>query len=187
MLDETFHPTQTLSQREELAAFEKTATIVQAAAQLRADDSAEATVHLALCQLMMRMACKPWVVHALDLRMLLQKPRDREGIGAMPLHSQCKRLDATQDQKAIKGAGNVAERVLHEAQPIGQLAVANDHCATERVGVPIQELGYGMHHDIDAVIERALAVWRGECVVADCEQATPLGYLRDRREVRQLQ
>ena len=47
---------------------------------------AEATDHLATCQLVLGMAGKPGITHRFDGRVRLQVLRDAQTVGAMPLH-----------------------------------------------------------------------------------------------------
>src|SRR5205085_4402355 len=78
MLDETLHAAQTLSQREQAAALERTARALEAAAQYRGDDTAETTRHLSPGKRVLRVTRQPRVVHALDPGMLLQELRSEE-------------------------------------------------------------------------------------------------------------
>src|SRR5256714_4872413 len=88
MLDEALHAAQTLRQREQAAALERTARALEAAAQYRGDDTAETTRHLSPGKRVLRVTRQPRVVHALDPGMLLQELRDGERIGAASLHGQ---------------------------------------------------------------------------------------------------
>src|SRR5256885_6573112 len=66
MLDEALHAAQTLRQREQAAALERTARALEAAAQYRGDDTAETTRHLSPGKRVLRVTRQPRVVHALD-------------------------------------------------------------------------------------------------------------------------
>src|SRR6185437_8019959 len=112
MLDETLHPAQTLCQREQMAALQHPASVIQIPAQNRRDDATIPARHLSLRQRMLRMAFESRVVHPLDLRMFLQKLRNGERIRTVPLHTQRQRLDAAQRQKAVKRSRYGTDRIL---------------------------------------------------------------------------
>src|SRR5215469_5462042 len=105
MLDEAFHPAEALGEREQPAVLERAACRLEAATQLRGDDAAVAAGHLSPRERVLRVAGKSRVMHALDARMLLEELRDRERVGAMPLHAQCQRLDAAQRQERVERPG----------------------------------------------------------------------------------
>src|ERR1700726_4252163 len=88
LLDQVLFPSQTLGEREELAAFQNSARVVDIAAQYRRDDAAVAALHLLARKLVLRMARKDGVIHPLDLRMARKVVRNRERAVAMALHPQ---------------------------------------------------------------------------------------------------
>src|SRR2546430_5444760 len=99
MLDEALHAAQTLRQREQAAALERTARALEAAAQYRGDDTAETTRHLSPGKRVLRVTRQPRVVHALDPGMLLQELRDGERIGAVSLQDRkSTRLNSSHSQ-----------------------------------------------------------------------------------------
>src|ERR1051325_7712327 len=100
MLDETLDTAETLSQREQVAALQHPARIVNRTSQHRGYDPAISPDHLTPCERMLGMAFEARVVDALDLRMLFQELRNGQRVGAVTLHAQRKSLDAAQDQKA---------------------------------------------------------------------------------------
>src|SRR5262249_52741554 len=116
MLDETLDAAQALGEREQVAALEGAARRLEAAAQHRPHDSAVAGLHLPPGERVLRVALETGVVDALDRRVLLEELRDRERVGAVPLHAQRERLDAAQREKAVERTRHPADRVLQEAE-----------------------------------------------------------------------
>src|SRR5882757_10706589 len=102
MFDEALDATQALREREQVAAFQHAACIVEAAAQDGSYDTAVTAGHLPLCQRMLRMAFEAGVVHPLDFRMAFQELRNRHCVRAVPLHPERKSLDPAQDEKGIE-------------------------------------------------------------------------------------
>src|SRR6185437_6335622 len=94
MLDQALHPAQALREREEVTPLEHPAGIVERSLQYRGHDPSVATRHLSACQRMLWMARQARIVHALHLRVAGEELRDRESVGAVPLHPQRERLDA---------------------------------------------------------------------------------------------
>src|SRR5205814_9945548 len=90
MLDETLHAAQTLSQREQAAALERTARALEAAAQYRGDDTAETTRHLSPGKRVLRVTRQPRVVHALDPGMPFQELRDGERSEERRVGKECR-------------------------------------------------------------------------------------------------
>src|SRR5262245_51162555 len=112
MLDEALDSAETFREREEMALLQERARFREPTAQHRADDSAEATMHLALRELVMRMTCEPRIDHAIDLRMLLEVLRDGERVRAVTLHAKRERLDAAKGEEGIERPRHTADRVL---------------------------------------------------------------------------
>src|SRR5256885_5291206 len=157
MLDEALHAAQTLRQREQAAALERTARALEAAAQYRGDDTAETTRHLSPGKRVLRMTRQPRVVHALDLGMLLQELRDGERIGAVSLHAQRQGLDAPQGEERVEGPGYGAHRVLQIGDALGELRVRpHDRSSPDGVGMSVEILGGRVHDDIEPLLERSL-------------------------------
>src|SRR5450631_796348 len=104
LLDQALNAAQTLRKREELAALQYVARVLNIPAQHGRDDAAITALHLLLGELMLRMARKAWVVHALDLGVTFQKLRHAQATRAVPLHTQFQCLDAAQREKGIERA-----------------------------------------------------------------------------------
>ena len=106
----------------------------------------------------------------------------------MPLHAQRQRLHAAQGQEAVERPGDGADRVLQEAEPLGELGVLAHHQhAADHVGMAVEVLGRRMHDDVEAVLQRPLHLGAGEGVVGDGEDAALARRRRRRREVGQPQ
>ena len=92
-----------------------------------------------------------------------------ERAAAVALHAQGQRLDAAQHQEAVERPGDRADRVLQEAEPLAQsalaVAAADDGDAADHVGVAVQVLGGRVHDDVEAELERPLHPGAGEGVV----------------------
>ena len=69
------------------------------------------------------------------------------------------------DEEAVERAGHRADAQLHEAHRLVDVAVAHDHGAADRVGVPAQVLRRAVDDRAGAELERALADRGGERVV----------------------
>src|SRR5581483_5950413 len=123
MLDQALDPTQALGEREEMAALEHAARIVERSLQYGSHYPAVAARHLPARERMLRMTLQPGVVHALDLGMACEKLRDGERIRAVPLHPQRQSLDAAQRQEGVEWARHGSQRVLQVSQPLCQGAV----------------------------------------------------------------
>ena len=185
MFDETFHAAETLREREQMTTLEEAASVFEPTAELGADDAPEAAVHLALRKFVMRMVRQTRIDHTLDLRMLLQKLRDGERVGAVPLHAQSQRLDAAQRQEGIERPGHSAHGVLQIGEPFAQLigAMPDHRRAADRVRMTVQILRRRVHDEIEPVLQRVLQVRRRERVVTDGHDAAALRHGCDGAEV----
>src|SRR5712691_4768467 len=71
----------------------------------------------------------------------VERRRDGERIRAMPLHPKRQRFDATQDEKAVEGACDPADRILQKPQALRQLVIVSDDSdAANHVGVAVEVL-----------------------------------------------
>ena len=86
-------------------------------------------------------------------------------------------------RKQSNGPAHRAHRVLVEADPLGQLEVADDQGAADDVGVAADVLGRGVHDDVGAEGQRLLEVRRGERVVDDEQRARVVGDRGERLDV----
>ena len=101
-------------------------------------------------------------------------------VARMTLHPQRQRLDAAQRQETVERAGDRADRVLQEFQPVGQiLVVADRDAAADHVGMAVQIFRRRMHDEVDAELERPLDVGAAEGVVGDRDHALAPGERRD--------
>src|ERR1051325_11963423 len=72
-------------------------------------------------------------MHALDLSMLREKPRDLHRVLAMRAHPPRQRAQPAQDQPAIERRGDSAADILDAANPLEKFVVsfAHDHSARD--------------------------------------------------------
>src|SRR5205085_1004484 len=83
------------------------------------DDAAE-SLHLFLCQRVLRMALEAGVDHALHFAASFQPARDFKRRHAVPLHAQCQRFHAAKRKKTVEWPLNCANRVLQEFHLVGE-------------------------------------------------------------------
>src|ERR1700689_1690258 len=102
LLDQALDPSQAFREREELAAFEHFARVLDIPAQHSRDDATITTLHLMFGEFVLRMARKPGVIHPRDLRMTLQELRHRLSVRAVTLHAQGKCLNTAQREKGVE-------------------------------------------------------------------------------------
>ena len=74
--------------------------------------------------------------------------------------------DATQRQVGIESPGGQAEGIAPQPQPLVLLLGGGDHRAAHHIGMPVQELRGGVHHQVRPVLQRTLQQWREERVVS---------------------
>ena len=96
---------------------------------------------------------------------------------AVPVHPDPEGLQPAQHQPGVERAGDRADRVLVEGDPLGELEVAYDEGAADDVGVATAVLRGGVHDDVGTEHQWLLEVRRGEGVVDDQQGA---GVVRDR-------
>ena len=186
VLDERLDAAERLRQGEEPEPLEEAARVVEAAPKVAGDHAAEAA-HLPLRERVLGVGRQPRVAHPGDLRVRLEEPRDRHGVGLVLPHPERKRLHPAHGEPAVHGARHRADGVLQEAEALRQvLAVGHDHAA-DHVRVPGQVLGGRVDHHVDAEAERLLEVGAREGVVADGEPSVPAGDGGHRLEVDELQ
>ena len=79
--------------------------------------------HLAGGDLVTGVAGEAGVEHLLHVLVRLEELDDGPGVRAVLLHAQGERLQPTQDEPAVEGAWDGAERLLKERQPLGDRRV----------------------------------------------------------------
>ncbi len=137
---------------------------------------------------MLRVRGQAGVDHFLYRRVGLQPLGQGQRVGAMGLHAQRQRLQATQGQEAVERALHAPDGVLQEGHLFGQLGVvAHHHHAANHVRVPVEVLGGRVQDQVRAQFQRALQHRRGEGVVHHHDQAVALGDGTHRGDVHDLQ
>ena len=94
-----------------------------------------------------------------------QKLGDRHRVGAVPLHPHRQGLDATQHQEGVEGTRDWSSGVLQESEPFMQLGVPGHQRPADDIGVTAEIFGRRVEYHVGAVVEGALQIWSGECVV----------------------
>ena len=120
---------------------------------------------------------------SVDPRMLGQERRHLLGVVAVPVHPHRQGAQPAQHQPGVERAGHAADRVLVEAQPLGQVVVVDHQRAADDVGVAAAVLGGGVHDHVGAEGDRLLQVRAGEGVVHDDQGAGRVGQLGDGGDV----
>ena len=188
MFDQALHPAKTFGEGEDLHPFQHAPRTLQPAPHDHGDDAAEAAGHLPLGEGVLGMALQARIDHPLDGLVAFQEAGDLQAAFAMLALADGQGLHAAQGQEAVEGAGDGADRVLQEGQALDQvLILAHRHAAADDVGMAVQILGGGVHDDIDAELQRPLAVGAGEGVVGRGEHGALLAQRRDGFEVAELQ
>src|SRR6185295_13944119 len=95
----------------------------------------------------------------------LQHRGDHAAVAGVHL-AQREGLDAAQREEGVERARHAADGVLQERELVLQRVVAQDRRAADHVGMAVQVLGGGVHHDVEAMLDRPLDPGRGEGVGA---------------------
>src|SRR4029453_10777750 len=103
-----------------------------------------------------------------SLSLFLQTARNLKGVCAMALYAERQRFQAAQHKKTVERAGDCTDRALQERNLIEEfLIIADDHHSAYYIGMTVQILRCGMHHDVESGLNRALNPRRCKCVIAN--------------------
>ena len=166
MVDQRLDAAQAFGEREQLRALGDFERARLRAAQRHRDDAAEAA-HLLARELVLRVRGQPGIEHLRDVVALAEEVRDRVRVALVLAHPHRQRLRAARDQERVERAQHRAERLLQEAQVLGDRVVVRHRRAADHVAVPADVLGRRVDHDVRAERERRLEVRRAERVVDD--------------------
>ena len=111
------------------------------------------------------MGRKTGIDDARDLGMLFEPGGDMHRVAAMALHAHRKRLDAAQREEGVERTRHAAHGVLKERKLFLPRFVPENGGPADDIGMA-QILRRGVHHDVEAQLERPLDPGRGEGVVA---------------------
>ena len=111
--------------------------------------------------------------------MIFKECRDCASRLVVLLHPERQSLGAAQHQPRIKRRQDRARAVLNERYPAGIVFVVEYDCTTDSIGMAIQKLRGGVHHDVDAEVERSLQVRRHESVVANNARTRSVCHIRN--------
>ena len=188
MLDEGVHVAQRRRQGEDLDVVHHGADRVHAALDVGAHHAAETVVHLLLGDGVGGMALQTGIVHAVDLRMVLQELCDLHGIGTGDVHAGGQRLHALHHEPGFERSKNSAE-ALHKGHTaaVDQLFAACDDTGG-RCAVTAQIFRRAVNDHIRAQVDGVLQIGRSEGAVDDQLHAFMLvNDLGDRFDVGDLQ
>ena len=143
--------------------------------------------HLTAGELVAGMSRQAGVEDRRHFGMLAQPFGDRLGVGHMLAHAHAQRADAPNQQPAIEGARYGTEVVLPVGDARAQLGRARDDGAADQVAVAAQVLGGAVDHQVDAPVDRLLAVGRGEGVVDDGQRACRAADVGERAQVHDVE
>ncbi len=101
----------------------------------------------------------------LHLLLPAQEMGDHPRVLFMTRHAHGQGLGAAHDQERIERREDRALGVLHELQPLGVVGLSADRDPADAVGMAVQELGGGMHHDVRAEAQGPLEEGTHEGVV----------------------
>src|SRR2546421_7188141 len=111
------------------------------------------------------MRVEPWIMHCIHARMIGQPCRDLERIVRMHAHPAGERAHSAQDQPAIEGRRNSANRALNLTDPLkNSRCLFRDNSTAHHIGMAAEIFRGRMHDEIRAEIEWALHDWRPRVV-----------------------
>src|SRR5215213_86467 len=139
--------------------------------------------HLLFRQLVLGMVRQAWVVHGLDLGMVLQELGDGEGVLLVLAHANGEGLEAAEYDPGVERAWYGAGGVLVELDPLLELLVRGRDSPADDVRMAAHVLGRRVDHDVSAESERVLEIRRGEGVVHRDEGAPLVRHFRELRYV----
>ena len=183
VLDQALHAAQALGQREDLAALQQPAGARSVRPRGRCSTIAAAGVHLPARQCVLRMAGEAGIDAPGGC------PCARPAMAAIAsAFSQCRSMRSAsvftprKARKLSKGALIAADRVLQEAEPLGEcVVVADDRDAADHVRMAVEVLRDRVHDDVESQCRaaagctawrtccrppRACLCWRATCAIA---------------------
>ena len=169
MLDQALDAAEALGERPDPRAGDEVDRLL-----LRLDeerDHAAEVAHLARGDLVARMVGQARVEHLDHARVLLEEGDDGARVLAVLPHPDGERLQAAEHEPRVERARHGAERLLQEAEALGDRGVVRAGEAADDVGVPAEVLRRRVHDDVGAELERLLEVRRREGVVDDEQRA----------------
>lgn len=113
----------------------------------------------------LRMRGQAGVVDGDDVGRCLERVCDGRGVGGRLPRAQVQRLETAVRQPAVECAGNGSNRILQKREALIQRIRVERGDAHQDVRVSVDVLGHAVHHNVGAVVERVLHVWRQERVV----------------------
>ena len=187
VLDQALDAAERLGAREDADGREEGLRGGQAAADQHEREHPAEALHLALGERVLRVARQARPRHPLDLRVLREELGDVLGVRRVALHAHVERLQAAQHEEAVERARHAADRVLEEAEALGERVVAREHRAADDVAVAVQVLRRRVDDDVGAELEGALEVRRRNVLSTTISTPCALADLRDGGEVGELE
>ncbi len=172
-------------QASQLQPHRQVACRLEAARQLEHHHATE-TVHLPPGQLVLRVRGQPGVIHAFDLRLLLQEPGESSRVAVVARDAEGQRLHTASQQPGLERMRD--HPIDDERLPEGLDALAvTHHQARRHIAVPAEVLRSAVNDQIDAVLERPLIDGSSEGVVHARRDPPLTGEGGDSGEIRDRQ
>src|SRR6266436_2809831 len=165
LLDQALHPAQRGRDERDRARVHHPGRRVEIARDLEGDHPTEAP-HLLARDRVLGVGRETRVVHRRDARVAGEELGHRLRVRVLALHAQREGLEPAHEQVGREGIEHRAGDALQPPDRADQLG-RSEHRAGEQVVVAAQVLGGGVHHHVDAPLERALVVRRREGGVDD--------------------
>ena len=186
VVDQALHTAQGLGQGEDLNPLQHPPGALQIAVDQHRDHAAEAAVHLARGQFVLRVADQARIDDLGHAFPVFQPAGHGHGVLVVRLHAQAQGLQPPVGQEGVERPHDAADGVLQELQLGRHLGVLGHQNPADDVGVAVQILGRRVHDHVGAQGQRLLAPRRGEGVVDHQDQLVRLGDLRQGLDVGQL-
>ena len=169
VLDQALDATEALGERPDLRARDEVDRLLLGLDEER--DHASEVAHLPCGDLVAGVVGQAGVEHVRHGRVLVQEADDRAGVLAVLPHPHRQRLQAAQHEPGVERPRHRPERLLQEAQALGDRRVVRRREPADHVGVAAEVLRRRVHDDVGAELERLLQVRRRERVVDDEQRA----------------
>ena len=185
MFDQALDAAQTLGQRPDPRPLDDVDRPLLGAGEER--DHPPESGHLAGGDRMPGVPGQPGVEHVRDIAAAAQELDHGCGVLAVRAHAHRERLQPTQDEPGVERPGHRAQRVLEEAELLGQPVVGCGREAADEVGMAAQILGRRVHDQVGAELKRPLQRRRREGVVDHEDRPRRMCRVRRGRDVDHVQ
>src|SRR2546425_10241958 len=122
------------------------------------------------------------IMHSPHLGMLVQKLSYAQSVLVLPLYPDGERLHTAQEEPGSVRIHGSAQRSAGFMNLLDQIPPSGDYAA-DQIGMPAKILGAGVHHQINAKLQRTLINRSGKCAV---NQGDEIASLRQCRRLPQV-